>query len=86
LRNAIKRTPKDQQIRIGDQMLLLSDELAVETGVETGTLVIAARRADIHHRVTNVYRRANGEWKLVHHHTDTPAAMLDIVKDLAAAD
>lgn len=74
------------QIRLEDQMLMLTDELAVETGVETGTLVIAGRSADIHHRVTNVYRRANGQWKLVHHHTDTSAAMLDIVKDLAAAE
>jgi ketosteroid isomerase-like protein len=74
------------QVRIEDQMLMLTDELAVETGVETGTLVIAGRNADIHHRVTNVYRRVNGQWKLVHHHTDTSAAMLDIVKDLAAAE
>jgi ketosteroid isomerase-like protein len=74
------------QIRIEDQMLMLTDELAVETGVETGTLVIAGRTADIHHRVTNVYRRASGQWKLVHHHTDTSAAMLGIVKDLAAAE
>ncbi len=74
------------QIRIEDQMLLLTDELAVETGVETGTLVIAGRTADIHHRVTNVYRRSNGQWKLVHHHTDTSSAMLDIVQNLAAAE
>jgi ketosteroid isomerase-like protein len=73
------------QIRIEDQMLMLTDELAVETGVETGTLVIAGRSAAIHHRVTNVYRRANGEWKLVHHHADTSEAMSDIVKDLATA-
>jgi hypothetical protein len=36
----------------------------------------------IHHRVTNVYRRTLGHWKLVHHHTDSSEARMDIVKDL----
>lgn len=24
----------------------------------------------VHHRATNVFKKENGEWKLVHHHTD----------------
>lgn len=59
--------------------------MAIETGVETGTLVIADHTATIDHCVTNIYRRLNGEWKLVHHHTDQSRSMLDILKRLNEA-
>ncbi len=73
------------EIRLLDQRIDAGSDMAVETGVETGTLVIGGHRATIHHRVTNVYRRMNGEWKLAHHHTDMSEAMLDILKRLSEA-
>ena len=27
-------------------------------------------------RVTNIYRREGGSWKMVHHHTDVPLALV----------
>ena len=39
----------------------------------------------LHHRVTNVYRRNDGDWKLAHHHADPSPAMLDILKRLREA-
>ena len=36
-------------------------------------------------RVTNVYRREAGQWKIVHHHTDISPAMLGILERLQAA-
>jgi ketosteroid isomerase-like protein len=51
-------------------------------GVEQGQLKLAGHQAAIEHRVTNVYQREAGAWKLVHHHTDTSPAMLDILKRL----
>lgn len=73
------------EIRLLDQKIDTGSDMAVETGVETGTLVIAGHKATIHHRVTNVYRRMNGEWKLAHHHADLSEAMLDILKRLNEA-
>lgn len=73
------------EIRLLEQKIDAGSDMAVETGVETGTLVIAGHEASLHHRVTNVYRHEAGEWRLAHHHTDLSDAMLDILKQLEAA-
>lgn len=73
------------EIAISDQKIDIGTDMAVETGVETGTLVIGGHEAGINHRVTNVYRRKNGAWKLAHHHTDVSDAMLGILKRLSEA-
>ncbi len=73
------------EIRLLDQKIAAGSDMAVETGVETGTLVIAGHKATLHHRVTNVYRRLNGEWKVAHHHADLSEDMLDILKRLSEA-
>lgn len=72
-------------IRLTEQAIDAGSDMAVETGIEDGTLVIAGQTAKIHHRVTNVYRWTDGEWKLAHHHADLSEAMLDILKRLSEA-
>lgn len=69
-------------IRLLDQKIVAGSDMALETGVEKGTIKIAGTKATIDHRVTNVYLRSNGVWKIVHHHTDLSDAMLDILKRL----
>lgn len=73
------------EIRLCDQKIDAGSDMAVETGVETGRLVIAGHEASLHHRVTNVYRRVGGDWKLAHHHADLSEAMLGILKLLSEA-
>ncbi|WP_431195202.1 nuclear transport factor 2 family protein [Bauldia litoralis] len=65
------------EIRITDQTIDVGGDMAVETGVETGELVIAGHAASIHHRVTNVYRKGADGWRLQHHHADLSPAMLE---------
>ncbi len=72
-------------IKLEDQQIVAGSDMAVETGTESGTIVIAGHTAAIHQRVTNVYRISNGEWKLAHHHTDQSQAMQDILKRLGGA-
>jgi ketosteroid isomerase-like protein len=72
-------------IRLADQKIDAGSDMAVETGIETGTLVIAGHEASLHHRVTNVYRRTEGDWRLAHHHTDLSETMLGILKRLSEA-
>jgi len=72
------------EIKLVDQQIVAGSDMAMETGIETGTLVIADHSATINHRVTNVYRRLNGEWRLAHHHTDQSQSMLDILNRLSA--
>lgn len=72
-------------IRLEDQSINAGSDMAVETGVEIGTLIIAGHEAKIHHRVTNVYQQQGGAWKLLHHHTDLSPSMLEILERLTEA-
>lgn len=73
------------KLELLNQRIDAGSDLAVETGVETGALVIAGHKASVNHRVTNVYRKTEAGWKLAHHHTDLSGEMLDILKRLNEA-
>jgi ketosteroid isomerase-like protein len=68
-----------------DQSIQVAGDLAYEVGVEHGQAKLAGEQVTIEHRVTNVYRREAGEWKVVHHHTDVSPAMVDLLRRLQAA-
>jgi ketosteroid isomerase-like protein len=70
---------------LDDQIIQVANDMAYELGIERGHLKIAGDEVhSIDDRVTNVYRREGGEWKIVHHHTDISKAMMDILKKLQA--
>jgi ketosteroid isomerase-like protein len=73
------------QVELRDQSIQVAGDMAYEVGIEYGQATLAGERVTIEHRVTNVYRREDGQWKIVHHHTDLSPAMLDIVRRLQAA-
>ncbi len=68
-----------------DQVIRVSGDTAYELGVEQGSVMLAGEHADFEHRVTNIYRRDVGGWKMVHHHSDVDAAMVDALERLRAA-
>jgi len=68
-----------------DQRIQVGGDLAYEVGIEQGQITLAGEQIAIEHRVTNVYRREAGGWKIVHHHTDLSPAMLDLLGRLQAA-
>lgn len=72
----------DGNIELKDQLIHVSGDLAYEVGVEKGRFMLAGEEVNIEIRVTNIYKRETGEWKIVHHHTDTSPAMLDILSRL----
>jgi ketosteroid isomerase-like protein len=53
--------------------------MAYELGVERGHISLAGEKVAIDQRVTNVYRRESGAWKIVHHHSDMSPAMLELL-------
>ena len=71
-------------VELNDQLIRVVGEMAYEVGIEHGQIKLAGQLASIEHRVTNIYQRESGTWKIVHHHTDTSAAMLDILSRLQA--
>ena len=70
------------QVELHDQVIQVVGDAAYELGIERGRMTLAGREIAFDHRVTNIYRREAGAWKMVHHHTDTSAAMIDLLKSL----
>ena len=66
-------------VELIDQIIQVSGDMAYELGVERGQLTLAGQQVTLSHRVTNVYRRESGGWRIVHHHTDISPAMLDVL-------
>ena len=70
------------KVELKDQLVQVAGDIAYEMGTEQGQLTLAGHQATIEQRVTNIYQRQAGGWKMVHHHTDTSPAMLDILSRL----
>ena len=69
-------------VRLTDQLIVVGGDLAYELGMEEGEATLAGEVVPISHRVTNIYRKVNGDWKIAHHHTDASPAMLDLLARL----
>lgn len=72
----------DGKIELKDQLIRVAGDMACEAGIEHGQLRLAGQQVSIGHRVTNIYQREAGVWKIVHHHADTSPAMLDVLSRL----
>ena len=71
----------DGHVSIEDLVIVpLSDEVAYTLGTEQGQATLGDERVGIDWRVTNIYRREEGEWKMVHHHTDVSPALVEVLK------
>jgi ketosteroid isomerase-like protein len=51
--------------------------VAYTLGTEHGQAKLGGESIGIDWRVTNIYRREGGEWKMVHHHTDVSPAVVE---------
>lgn len=80
----VAQMASDGKVDITDQIVRVVGDVAYEVGVEQGQLKLAGQPVAIEHRVTNIYRREAGGWKMIHHHTDTSPGMLDVLSRLQA--
>jgi len=69
-------------VQIKDQQIRVVGDLAYEIGIEAGQATLAGQKVNLEHRVTNIYQKEGGQWKLVHHHGDVAPAMVEIVERL----
>jgi ketosteroid isomerase-like protein len=81
----VAQLASDGNVEIGDQLIQVEGDLAYEVGVERGKFKLAGHPVVIEQRVTNVYRREAGAWKIVHHHTDISPAMLETLSRLQSS-
>jgi ketosteroid isomerase-like protein len=70
------------QIQLNDQLIRVSGDLAYEVGTEQGQFTLAGEEVPVDQRVTNIYRRDAGGWKIVHHHADISPAMVGVLSRL----
>ncbi len=70
------------RVAIEESLIRVVGDLAYEVGTESGDGTMAGEAVSFQHRVTNIYRREGGVWKMVHHHTDKSPAMEEIVSRL----
>lgn len=67
------------EVALADQFIQVAGDVAYELGVERGQFSLGGEEVAIEARVTNIYRRDSGDWKVVHHHADTTPAMIEVL-------
>jgi len=75
----------DGQVELQDQFIRVIGDLAYEIGVEKAGITIAGQKVTDQVRVTNIYQKEGGMWKIVHHHSDLSPAMVKILNKLQKA-
>jgi ketosteroid isomerase-like protein len=69
------------QVPLEDMVVVpLSDDVAYTLGTEHGQAKLGDQTVGIDWRVTNIFRREEGEWKVVHHHTDVSEALVEALE------
>jgi ketosteroid isomerase-like protein len=63
------------KVTLADQLIRTIGDVACELGTEHAVMTLAGRPVRAEVRVTNIYRRESGAWKLVHHHSDASPEM-----------
>ena len=58
----------------------LADDVAYTLRTEHDQAKLGDETVGIDWRVTNIYRREEGEWKVVHHHPDVSPALVEVLK------
>jgi ketosteroid isomerase-like protein len=73
------------QVKLQDQFIRVVGDMAYEIGVENAGFKIAGQKVTDQVRVTNIYQKEGGTWKIVHHHSDISPAMVEILHKLQNA-
>ena len=66
----VARSSTGGRVELTDQLIRIDGEFAYELGVELAQFSISEEPLSVNSRVTNIYRRQAGDWKIVHHHGD----------------
>ncbi|MGE5420847.1 MAG: YybH family protein [Chloroflexota bacterium] len=73
------------QVKLQDQIIRVVGDMAYEIGVEEAGFSIAGQKVTDQVRVTNIYQKEGGTWKIIHHHSDLSPAMVEILHKLQKA-
>jgi ketosteroid isomerase-like protein len=71
----IAQRSSEGKAELKDQLIRLDGEVAYEVGVEHVEAKLGGPKVAAKIRVTNIYQRERGAWKITHHHTDMSPAL-----------
>lgn len=80
--NQVAQAASDGKVELKDQVIRVVGDLAYEVGVEDAEFKLGGAKVAGQLRVTNIYQREAGSWKITHHHTDLAPSMIDALKRL----
>jgi ketosteroid isomerase-like protein len=72
----IARRSSEGKLELKDQLIRVAGEVAYELGVEYVEAKLGGQKVAVEIRVTNIYQREAGVWKITHHHTDMSPALV----------
>ena len=72
----------DGKVTIHDLLVHVGGDLAYTIGTERAQATFGGEQVQFENRVTNIYRREAGGWKMVHHHIDLSPQVQEIVSRL----
>ena len=70
------------QISALDVVVCVLGEVAYTVGIERGEGTLGGQSVRFDYRVTHIYRREAGAWKLIHRHADAAPALQDVFSGL----
>ena len=80
--NQVAGVASDGKVELKDQLIRDLGDAAFEVGIEKAQFKVAGMEVKAEIRVTNIYQKENGSWKIVHHHTDIAPSMVEALQKL----
>lgn len=80
--NQVADVASEGKVELKDQIIRVLGDAAFEVGIEKAQFKVAGMEVKGEIRVTNIYRKENGSWKMVHHHTDIAPSMIEALQKL----
>ena len=73
------------QIAPHDLLIRVTGDLAYTVGIERGEGTLGGQPVRFDYRVTHIFQRDAGAWKLIHRHTDVAPAIQDMLSRVQGA-
>ncbi len=73
--NRVASRVSQGQVSFEQLQLRAHGDLGFVIGFERGSVEIDGKNLEVNVRVTNIFEKSSGEWKVVHHHADSVQAI-----------
>ena len=78
----VAQAASEGKVQLNDQIIRVAGDFAYEVGVESAEFRLGGEKVGGQIRVTNIYQREAGAWRITHHHADIAPAMVEALNRL----